>query len=305
VIAAECEDFKIRRWDLTGRELAQVPTSQYLRIASLSPDDKILAAGHMRGVLGLFDMATGALLVEKKLHDHQIYGVMWNATGLLATGSLDNTVKVWTPKLELVKQFRIDGDDGVLRSIISPDGTIALAGAQDGTLYSWDIASGKRLGKVKEHSGPVWGLAYAPDGKHVYTAGEDGAFLIWDTATWTKSATLVGPAGTHAVDPGEGSGGPLAVSRDGKTAVTGYRNGALIVWDLETKAIRYRIGGGARDAGSCSDVAQQRWVDETHRKIVQTACDQQPDAYYARIAALAHKRLDNVDVVSEWATPSP
>ena len=46
VIAAECEDESIRRWDLTGRELGRIKTTQYLRIASLSTVAVGVAAIH-------------------------------------------------------------------------------------------------------------------------------------------------------------------------------------------------------------------------------------------------------------------
>jgi WD40 repeat protein/serine/threonine protein kinase len=292
VISAGCEDKLIRRWDLTGRELPGIPTSVYLRIASLSPDDKTLAAGHMKGILGLFEIATGKAIIEKTIHDHQIYGVSYGKSGLLATGSLDNTVKVWSPALELLASFRIDGDDGVLRSAISADGNIVIAGAQDGTLYAWELASKKLLAKHKAHTGPIWGLSYSNDKRFVYTAGEDGTFLVWDALAWKVVEKL---------DGGEGGGGPLAVSPDGKTAVTGYRNGGMVVWDLETRKVRYRVGGNARDKGSCSDLEPQRWVDDAHRAIVQGGCTEGPAPYFERIRRFAHKKIVNdVDVEDDW-----
>jgi WD40 repeat protein len=296
VISAVCEDKQIRRWDLTGRPLESIPTAVYLRIASLAPDDTILAAGHMKGMLGLFDITTGKVIQEKKIHDHQIYGVSFGASGTLATASLDNTVKVWSPKLELIRQFRIDGDDGALRAALSPDGKVVLCGAQDGNLYAWDVATGALIAKRKAHDGPIWGLAYAPDKQAVYTAGEDGTFLIWDATSWKVVASLEARAG---------NGGPLSLSPDGKSAVTGYRNGAMIVWDIPARKIRYRLGGNARDFGSCDEMEQQRWVDDAHRSIVQVACTEKPDRYFDRIRAFAHKKIVNdVDVENDFR-PSP
>ncbi len=298
VLSAGCEDRMIRRWDLTGRELPPIPTAVYPRIAALSPDDRILAAGHMKGVLGLFEIASGKKLVEKTIHDHQIYGVGYSPSGLLATASLDNRVKVWTGKLELLRDFRIDGDDGVLRSTLSADGKVVVAGAQDGTLYAWDFETGRVLAKHKKHFGPIWGLAYTNDQRFVYTAGEDGRFLVWDAIRWS----LLGELGAD-----EGTGGPLAITPDGKTAVTGYRNGAMIVWDLERKKVRYRIGGNARDKGSCADLEPQRWVDDAHRAIVQGSCTEEPERSFDRIRRFTHKKIVNdVDVEDDWAaTPSP
>ena len=293
VISAACDDRVIRRWDLTGKPLSGIPTSVYLRIAALAPDDSLLAAGHMKGVLGLFDVDAGTRVVEKTLHDHQIYGVAWGPGGVVATASLDNTIKIWSSKLELLHRFRIDGDDGALRTTLSSDGKIVLGGAQDGTLYAWEVETEKLLGKHKAHSGPIWGLGYARDTQRVYTAGEDGSLLVWDARTWKVIGTL---------EANEGGGGPLAISPDGKTAVTGYRNGAMIVWDLPTRSIRYRLGGNARDFGSCDAMDQQRWVDSAHRGIVKAACTEQPATYFDRIRLREHKKIENdVDVAPDWS----
>ena len=289
VIALACDDKFIRRWDLTGRELSRIPTQVYMRILSLSPDDKVLAAGHMKGIGGLFEIATGKVIVEKKLHDHQIYGVS-HAGSAIATGSLDNTAKVWTSDLLPMRTFRIDGEDGVLQVKLGPEGKILAVGAQDGTLYAWDVASSKLLAKIKAHVGPIWGLAFA--GGKLFTSGEDGNTFVWDLATSSKVGFL---------DAKEGGGGPLAVTSDGKTAVTGYRNGALVVWDVATREVRYRIGGKARDFGRCDNFVQQRRVDNTHKQIVQTACTSEAAAYLTRIQGMTHRRIeDNVDVVPFW-----
>jgi WD40 repeat protein len=168
-----------------------------------------------------------------------------------------------------------------------------LGGAQDGTLYAWDVASEKLLGRYKAHQGPIWGLAYARDKQLAYTAGEDGSFLIWDAHTWKPAGSLVA---------NEGGGGPLAIAPDGKTAVTGYRNGAMVVWDLPNRRIRYRLGGNARDFGNCEAMDQQRWVDDAHQKIVKAACTEAPGAYFDRIRSLTHKKIENdVDAAPDWS----
>ncbi|MEO8700655.1 MAG: protein kinase [Kofleriaceae bacterium] len=293
ILAAGCEDRSVRRWDLTGRELGRTPTQMYLRFGSLSGDDSTVAFAHMKGFLGQIDMATGRLVRERQVHAHQIYALQYGATGQLVTASLDNRVKVWTADLTLVKEFAVDTEDGAVAAALSPDGTIVVAGSQDGSFDAWEIASGKRLVHTKEHVGAIWKAEFAPDGKTVYATGDDGLLWYVDTATW-RAAKLDGKEGAPA--------SWLAVSPDSKTVIVTHRNGALVVWDADAKQPRYRLGGNARDHGSCDDFTQQRWVDEAHHAIVKAACTSDPAAYLARIQAFAHERIENdVDVVADWA----
>src|SRR5262245_3282192 len=75
---------------------------------------------------------------------------------------------------------------GVRCVAVSRDGKLRLSGhgASEPSLFArghvkvWDVRSGKQLARLKERSGPVEALAFAPDGKTFAAGGT--ALRIWD-----------------------------------------------------------------------------------------------------------------------------
>ncbi len=293
-LLAACKDHTLRRWGVDGRERARITTDVWLRFGALAPDGVHYAAGHADGRLAIFDTRADRVALEREatIHDHQVYGVAWNAIGTLVTSSLDNRVKLWTPELAPLRAFTAPTSDGLLTAALSPDGATAIAGTQDGQLLAWRVADGAPLAQAPTGAGTIWRIAFSVDGARVYTAHERGEVAVWDTTRWTVIDRLdagEGPANVHAIDP---TGRGLAV---------GYRSGALVVWDLATGKPRFRVGGRARELGDCDRLAAQTWVDDAHAAIVRDACTSSAPAYAARVAATTHQRLDGaVDVVPAW-----
>jgi WD40 repeat protein len=290
-IAAGCDDRTLRRWHPDG-SVDVLATDVWLRFTSLSPDH-VLAAGHLEGRLALIDLATWTIIVEKTLHQHQIYGVQYGGDGALVTAGLDDHVRTWrgrdlTPELDL----HVGADAGELAAALSPDGTQLAAGTQVGGVAVWDVARGLWRVRVSVPSaGTIWKLIYAPDGAHAFTASDDGIVRVWDTARWQDPISL---------DAGEGPAVAVAVAPDGWLAA-GYQSGAIVIWDVAARRPIMRLGGRTRDRGSCADLATQAWIDGTHRAIVDAACTQSPIAYFTRLAAHSLQRIDDeVDVTWTW-----
>jgi len=64
----------------------------------------------------------------------------------------------------------------------SPDGKTLAAGASDGTIRFWEVATGTLLGALKGHRGSINCLTYSNDGKLLVTGSEDTTVLVWEVA---------------------------------------------------------------------------------------------------------------------------
>lgn len=62
----------------------------------------------------------------------------------------------------------------------SPDGSYVAAGAAEGSLYIWNVLSGK-VEKVlsKHHSSSINAVAWSPAGSHVVTVDKGSKAVLW------------------------------------------------------------------------------------------------------------------------------
>ena len=63
---------------------------------------------------------------------------------------------------------------------VAPDGTWLATGHEDGTVRTWDTATGQPRATLAGHTDGVSAIAIAPDGTRIATVSWDGTIRIWD-----------------------------------------------------------------------------------------------------------------------------
>jgi roadblock/LC7 domain-containing protein len=106
----------------------------------------------------------------------------------------------------------------------SPDGKILAAGAWDGSIRLWDVATSKELRQCVGHTGWIKALAFSPDGQMLASAGKDRDIRAWTTATGQELRRL----------NGQGPIQSLVFSPDGKFLASQSQAGTLLVWDARS-----------------------------------------------------------------------
>ena len=117
----------------------------------------------------------------------------------LASGSADNTLKIWDAKsgekLKTLKGHSL----GVESVSWSPDGKYLASGAGGwvdgeyvGELFIWDANSGQRLKTFEGHSAYISSICFSPDGKYLASGGRDGTLIIWNAKSGVCMLTLEG-----------------------------------------------------------------------------------------------------------------
>ena len=109
------------------------------------------------------------------------------------TGNWDGTVQAWDVGREgWVKAsgplpLPAGVGPGVNQSLqggaLSPDGTRLAVGWSDGTVTTWDVATGRLEGEMRAHADRCMGLGFSPDGTRLATTGWDLKTRVWDVAT--------------------------------------------------------------------------------------------------------------------------
>ncbi|MGW0965056.1 WD40 repeat domain-containing protein [Streptomyces sp. NPDC002516] len=147
--------------------------------------------------------------------------VQW-ATG----GDLDSRLRYALP---------VPARVGVLATVVAQGRGLAVAGCEDGTLHTWDLATGGRLGQpVSAHAGAVRALSTAVlDGRPVaVTCGYDHAVRVWDVAR----GELVGTCSVG--DDSWVKSLAVGLVRGRPVVVGACVDDVLRVWDLATLSQR-------------------------------------------------------------------
>jgi len=113
---------------------------------------------------------------------------------------------------------------------VAPGGKQVATASEDGTLRIWDVATGTCLAVCRD-DGRVWTAAFLPQGTRLISGGADGRLSLWNTVDGTRVATFgLAPDSGRAI-------ASLAVSADGRTAVTGGFDARVVLWDLDAKSV--------------------------------------------------------------------
>lgn len=72
----------------------------------------------------------------------------------------------------------------------SPDGKILASGGLGGTVWLWDVSTGREVRALSGHSASVQSVAFSPDGKSIASCGMDKTIQLWDVASGKELRTL-------------------------------------------------------------------------------------------------------------------
>ncbi|MEM9927072.1 MAG: CHAT domain-containing protein [Cyanobacteria bacterium P01_D01_bin.50] len=154
---------------------------------------------------------------------------------IIASASLDNTVKLWNRKNELLKTLK--GHTAPVNTVaFSPQGfgKMIVSGSRDGTIKYWNI-DGELLRTFKAHTAAVKRVVISPDGKIIVSASSDNTVKLWNTDGTLINALTGHTAGVKGV----------AISPDGKLIVSASSDGTVKLWNTDGTLINTLTGYSA------------------------------------------------------------
>jgi len=111
-------------------------------------------------------------------HGDFVTSVAFDSTHLLASGSLDKTVKVWRKHSGDLLRTLI-GHQGYVLSVAFASNNILASGSVDKTIRLWDTNTGSLLRTLEGHGSIVKQVAF--DSKNMLASVEDGTIKLWRT----------------------------------------------------------------------------------------------------------------------------
>jgi WD40 repeat protein len=232
LLASGNDEKIVKLWDpIRGIELATLKGNKgVIEALAFSPDAVLLATaggyGKNTPEIRLWDVVSRQELgVFPGEHSNRATAVAFSADGKwLATGGMDNAVKVWDVYSRLVRQT-LAGHTGRINAVaFSADGKRLASASKDRTVKLWDFAAGTEERTLPSHAGEVRAVAFAPDGKRLASA--DNSVTLWDAATGREGMILKGHKNAIAA---------LAFAPGGRELASAGYDRTVRVWEIAAK----------------------------------------------------------------------
>ena len=194
-----------------------------VRVIVFSPDGRLLASGDDRGMVRLWDPATGHRQAELPGAPGAVRSLAFSPDGrLLAGGRAHGTVRLWDPATGHL-QAELSGHAGPISDVaFSPRGQLLASGSRDCTVRLWDPATGNQRAELTGHANGVSCVAFSPRGQLLASGSYDHTVRLWDPAAGNQRAELTGHANGVSC---------VAFSPRGQLLASGSYDHTVRLWD--------------------------------------------------------------------------
>lgn len=212
-IVTGSQDRTIKRWDTT-KEMKQKLRAKYTRKAhdkdinaiDIDPSGALFASASQDRTVKIYSAVEGEAIGVLRGHKRGVWTVKFapkdsqvpnsGSKGLIATGSGDKTVKIWS-LADYSCLLTLEGhSNSVLKLAWLPyrpvdardkRGPQVASAAGDGLVKVWDSISGEQMSTLDNHTDRVWALIAHPNTGAIVSGGGDSVITFWKDTT---SATL-------------------------------------------------------------------------------------------------------------------
>ncbi|CAN5543283.1 NB-ARC domain-containing protein [soil metagenome] len=153
---------------------------------------------------------------------------------LIASGSLDHTVRLWNAETGESLACWHGHTDRVVTFAFHRDGQLLASGSWDRTIGLWATQSGELLRFLHGHTAPIECVAFHPNGELLASGSWDRTVRVWDVATGQTIHTL--REHTNGLEM-------VAFSPDGSLLASCACDHLVCVWNVQDGQLLYKLQG--------------------------------------------------------------
>jgi WD40 repeat protein len=154
---------------------------------AFSPDGQKLMAGFFTGMIKVWNLSGSVPELALNGHDFQVVGLAVSPDGRTMVSAAED-IRLWnlsSPSTPVILTPR----PAVFRcAAFSTDGRRMAAGANDGLITIWDMASKQEVATLTGHTRILLGLSFSPDGNTLVSVGMD-ELHVWRAASLPEADT--------------------------------------------------------------------------------------------------------------------
>ncbi|MGC2310499.1 MAG: WD40 repeat domain-containing protein [Candidatus Babeliaceae bacterium] len=229
-----------------GKELKQ---DQGINCVAFNHEDSLLGSGSDDHTIKLWNLLNGSCLQTLEGHKGSVLTLAFKKGEkgrYCASGADDHKVILWywnydgedqdNNNITYKKQCKFKTDSAIQAlAFHPPDGKHLVAGSSQGTLYGWDIETGKEMFKYALHQNVIKSLAFHSSVHHILASGsyDKTIKLCYDLFREKCSVeTLVG----HTQ-------GVSALAFNGQYMASGSIDNTIKIWDIQHKKLAHTLLG--------------------------------------------------------------
>jgi WD40 repeat protein len=149
---------------------------------------------------------------------------------ILASGSDDGTVKLWTVEGNIRFDLTEHSNCSVRGMCFSSDGKVLAIGTEDGSINLWSC-DGEKIGSFLAHEEQIRSLCFSPNSRILASGGKDATVKLWyfDGKTIQLAETLSGHKGWV---------NSVSFSPNGEILASGSADETIKLWNLDGSALK-------------------------------------------------------------------
>ena len=215
--------------DLQKADLSEASFDKVLggiQSIALSPLGTYIVIGDSRGIVQVWDLATGQSVLFLVGHSASVNCVAYSPDGkTIASGSDDKSIRLWSVDSGNCI-CTLNGHSSWIQSLAySPNGDTFVSGSHDKTVKVWSVSSNRCLYTLDGHTSMIKSVAYSPDGAIVVSGSSDRTARLWSADSGEHIRTLENHSGSIRT---------IAYSPDGESIAMGDAAHAVRLWSVKS-----------------------------------------------------------------------